>query len=91
MPTKDKEKEDLEKRVKELEKKMESFEKVGTVKTKKKREGPPKPPSEYNKFFKEKHTGIKKEHPDWTAKQIFTEVARLWKEKKAQQKGNDSD
>ena len=90
-PKKEKKKEDLEKRVKELEKKMECIEKGGT-KTKKKREGPPRPPSEYNKFFKENHIVIKREHPDWTAKQIFKEVAKLWKEKKNQQDDrNDSD
>ena len=49
------------------------------------KDGNPKekrPPSKYNIFVKEKYAELKEAHPDMDKTEIFSEIAKIWKEVK---------
>lgn len=60
----------------EKPKRKKGFDKDGNPKEK-------RAPSAYNIFVKEKYAEIKAANPDMNKTEIFSEIARLWQEKKA--------
>ena len=70
---------ELEKRVAELEKRVAELE--GGTKTKKKRSGEPRAPTEYNLFMKKKYAELKESKPNITHTERFAECAKAWKSK----------
>ena len=70
---------ELEDRIKKLEERLNGLE--AGKKVKKKREGPPRPPTAYQKFFKEERPKVVKEYPDYDNTKIFREIGKRWKAK----------
>lgn len=67
----------LEKQVKELQSRLDAVE--SGKKKKEKVQRPPRQPSEYNKFIKEKYNEIKETNPGMKHSDIFAKCVESWK------------
>lgn len=66
----------LEEKVKTLEEKYVNLEKTGGKK--KRVANPDRKPSEYNMFMKKTYEELKKENPEMTHQEKFSECAKRW-------------
>tara|TARA_Y100000389_G_scaffold144868_1_gene143302 strand:+ start:137 stop:511 length:375 start_codon:yes stop_codon:yes gene_type:complete len=55
---------------------------LNLLQKKKKREGPKKPPTEYNLFIQKKMPGLKEEFPNEKQSILLSKAAKLWNEEK---------
>lgn len=67
----------LEKRLADLEQKINNTSSAVPAKEKK-----PRKPSEYNKFMSEHLAELRKKHPNKSHKELFTEAANSWSKEK---------